>query len=136
MAIAKTFQVDVAADPDCGAEVRGASISGASVLIGGTPGLIAGAAVGALLYAGMLRIPMRWFFAVTSVLIVLLAAGMASRMSSFLIQADLLPSLRTPLWDTSSALPIDSIWGVLLHALAGYEPTPDGCRWCFTLPPC
>ncbi len=102
-----------------------------SILLGGAMGLLAGVALGGLLYAGMLRIPMRWFFSVTGLLIVLLAAGMASRMTRFLIQADLLPSLRSPLWDTSSALPIDSIPGALLNTLAGYDPAPAGMQVVF-----
>ena len=59
-----------------------------------------GVAVGWLLYAGLLRIPLRWFFTATGILVLFLAAGMASQAARFLIQADVLPSLATPLWDT------------------------------------
>jgi high-affinity iron transporter len=76
----------------------------------------------------MLRIPVRWFFAATSALILLLAAGMASRMTRFLIQADILPGLKSPLWDSSSVLPVDSVLGVLMHALAGYDARPAGMQ--------
>ena len=103
-------------------------ITGASIATGGALGLAAGAALGVGLYAGMLRIPLRWFFLATSTLILLLAAGMASKMARFLIQADLLPSLRSPLWNTSSLLPPDSYAGAFAHALVGYEPAPDGMQ--------
>jgi high-affinity iron transporter len=79
--------------------------STASMLSGGLVGVAAGALVGYLLYAGLLRIPLRWFFTATSVLVLLVAAGMASQVAFFLIQADLVPSLATPLWDTSAILP-------------------------------
>jgi high-affinity iron transporter len=102
--------------------------SKSALLTGGIAGLVAGAALGALLYAGMLRIPLRWFFSVISVLILLLAAGMASKMTQLLMQADLLPSLVSPLWDTTSILPGDSALGVLMHALVGYEPRPAGMQ--------
>jgi high-affinity iron transporter len=102
-----------------------------AVVTGGTLGLLAGASLGAFLYAGLLRIPMKWFFRVTSTLILLLAAGMASRMAQFLIQADVLPGLASPLWDMSSLLPTDSAAGAFLHVLAGYEAVPTGMQVLF-----
>lgn len=84
-----------------------ASEGGASwtMLSGGLAGIVAGVVVGYAVYAGLLRIPLRWFFTATGVLVLFLAAGMASQAARFLIQADLLPSLASPLWDTSAALP-------------------------------
>jgi high-affinity iron transporter len=108
--------------------LSGGDTSKGALLSGGIAGLLAGAGLGAVLYAGMLRIPLRWFFSVVSVLILLLAAGMASKMTQLLVQADLLPSLVSPLWDTSSVLPSDSAVGILMHALAGYEPRPAGMQ--------
>lgn len=70
-----------------------------TTISGGVSGLGAGLLVGALLYTGLLRIPLRWFFSITSVLVLLLAASMASQAARFLIQADLLPSLGAPLRD-------------------------------------
>ncbi len=106
----------------------GASLS---MLGGGLAGIAAGVAVGYLLYAGLLRIPLRWFFTATGVLVLFLAAGMASQAARFLIQADLLPSLATPLWDTSGLLPQTSIVGTLLHSLVGYEARPAGMQMLF-----
>lgn len=110
-------------------EAAGAS----SMLLGGIIGLLAGAAVGYLLYAGLLRVPMRWFFAATGMLILFLAAGMASQSAGFLIQADLLPSLAAPLWDTSAMLPQQSVIGMLLHILVGYDENPAGMQIVFYL---
>jgi high-affinity iron transporter len=110
-----------------------ASEGGASwpMLAGGLIGIAAGIAVGYTLYAGLLRIPLRWFFTATGVLVLFLAAGMASQAARFLIQADVLPSLATPLWDTSALLPQGSIVGVLLHSLVGYEARPAGMQIVF-----
>jgi high-affinity iron transporter len=108
--------------------LSGGDASKGALLLGGLAGLLAGAALGTLLYAGMLRIPLRWFFSVISALVLLLAAGMASKLTQLLVQADLLPSLISPLWDTSSILPRDSVLGILMHALAGYEPRPAGMQ--------
>ena len=101
------------------------------MLAGGVAGIASGVAVGWLLYAGLLRIPLRWFFTVTGILVLFLAAGMASQAANFLIQADLLPSLATPLWDTSAWLPQSSVIGTLLHSLVGYEAQPSGMQIVF-----
>ena len=101
------------------------------MLMGGLAGLLIGAAVGYALYAGLLRVPMRWFFAATGILILFLAAGMASRSAHYLIQADMLPSLASPMWDTSSVLPQQSFFGTLLHILVGYEDRPAGMQIIF-----
>jgi len=106
--------------------------AGASqMLLGGGIGILAGVTVGYAMYAGLLRVPMRWFFAATGVLVLLLAAGMASQAAHYLIQADLLPSLAAPVWDTSAMLPETSLPGMLLHSLAGYDPRPAGMQLIF-----
>jgi high-affinity iron transporter len=104
-----------------------------SLLIGGLLGAAAGAGVGILLYAGLLRIPLRWFFAATGTLVLLLAAGMASQAAHHLIQADLLPALIEPLWDTSAWLAETTPLGVLLRSLIGYETRPAGLQVLFYL---
>jgi high-affinity iron transporter len=102
-----------------------------SMLAGGIAGIVAGIAVGYLVYAGLLRIPLRWFFTATGVLVLFLAAGMASQAARFLVQADVLPSLASPLWDTSRVLPQTSVTGTLLHSLVGYDARPAGMQIVF-----
>lgn len=102
-----------------------------SMLGGGMLGLAAGVAVGWALYAGLARIPMRHFFAVTSALILFLAAGLAGQMARLLIQGDLIDPLANPIWDSSFLLPMDSALGTLLHLLAGYEARPSGMQALF-----
>jgi high-affinity iron transporter len=106
----------------------GASLS---MLAGGLAGIAAGITVGYAVYAGLLRIPLRWFFTATGILVLFLAAGMASQAARFLIQADVLPSLAAPLWDTSALLPQTSITGTLLRSLVGYEDRPAGMQIVF-----
>ncbi len=102
-----------------------------TTLAGGATGLLAGAVVGGLLYAGLLRIPVKWFFSITGVLVLLLAASMGSQMARFLVQADWLPSLGAPLWDTSQLLSQSSAVGTLLHGLVGYDAQPAGMQIVF-----
>jgi high-affinity iron transporter len=97
-------------------------------LEGGLIGLATGAVVASLLYAGLLRIPLRWFFAVISAFVLLLAASMASQAARLLIQADVLPSLAAPLWDTSGVLSQNTAVGTILHGLVGYEAQPAGMQ--------
>ena len=108
----------------------------ASLLAGGALGLLAGAAMSALMYYGLLAIPAHRLFRVTSGLITLLAAGMAAQAVLFLQQADYLEVLTSTVWDTSWLLPQDSIVGRLLHTLVGYSDTPNGAQivaYCATI---
>lgn len=102
-----------------------------ATLWGALAGVGAGTLVGGLLYLGLLRIPLRWFFSVTGVLVLLLAASMASQVARSLIQADLIPSLGAPVWDSSSLLSQSSPMGTLLHGLVGYDAQPAGAQLLF-----
>lgn len=98
---------------------------------GGLLGLACGVAIGGGLYWGLLRIPMRHLFTVTSWLILLLAAGMASQGAAFLNQVGLLPSAGGVLWDSSFLLSDNSLLGRTLHALVGYVSHPLGIQLVF-----
>jgi high-affinity iron transporter len=112
--------------------IAAGTAAGASALLGGSMlGLIAGAAVGFALYFGLLRIPTRHLFTVTTWMIVLLAAGMASQAAAFLAQAGLLPSLGRKIWDTSGILSERSHPGQILHTLIGYDASPSGIQLVF-----
>jgi high-affinity iron transporter len=102
-----------------------------SMILGGLIGMSLGIVAGYMVYAGLMRMPLRWFFTATGVLVLLLAAGMASQAARFLIQADLLPSLAAPLWDTSKMLPEQGVPGILLHSLIGYDSRPAGMQLVF-----
>jgi high-affinity iron transporter len=101
-----------------------AGTSASSLFIGGALGLAAGAAFTALTYYGLLSIPARHIFTVTTVLIALLAAGMAAQAVQFLDAAGMIDVLGNRLWDTSGWLPQDGIIGRLLHTLVGYTDRP------------
>jgi high-affinity iron transporter len=102
--------------------------SGASLLLGGVLGVAAGAAFTGLTYFGLLAIPNRHIFSVTSWLIALLAAGMAAQSVQFLNNAGLVVVLDRTVWDTSWILSEGSLFGKLLHALIGYTERPTGMQ--------
>jgi len=113
--------------------VIASGVGAPSILGGGILGLAGGAAIGAVIYLGLLSIPLRRLFGVTSWLILLLAAGMASQAAAFMMQANVLPALGNELWDTSSILSERSPLGVLLHVLIGYSAQPAGIQVVFYL---
>src|SRR5262249_45012165 len=98
--------------------------SALSLAIGGCLGLLLGAAVCLVTYLGLVRIPPRALFATTTVLITLLAAGMATQAVAFLDRANWLTSLDTVVWDTGWLLSEASIPGRALHTLIGYTDQP------------
>jgi high-affinity iron transporter len=102
-----------------------------SLWAGALLGLALGAASGYLLYLGLLRFAARYLFTVTGWLIALLAAGMAAQGAGFLVQADWLPTLGDPLWDTSAWLSQQSVLGNLLSVLVGYLDRPAGIQVLF-----
>ena len=94
-------------------------------------GVLCGSATGAIIYLGLSRIPVQRMFAVTNMLILLLAASIASQLARALSQAGLINTWGQPVWDTSSLLRIDSPAGTLAHALVGYEAQPTGLQLAF-----
>ncbi|MGE3297300.1 MAG: FTR1 family protein [Porticoccaceae bacterium] len=115
--------------------LHGIAASGATagaMFAGSAAGLVLGALVGFALYSGLLTIPSRHLFAVSSALLILLAAGMAGQAAKFLIQADYLPAL-SYLWDTSWLVANDSVLGQVLATLVGYDAEPAGMQLLFYL---
>jgi high-affinity iron transporter len=95
---------------------------------GGALGVALGGAMSVLIYLGLLAVPAHRLFAITTGLITLLAAGLASQAVFFLQQADYLQGFAMPLWDTSWLLRDDSVPGRLLHTLVGYTAMPDAAQ--------
>jgi high-affinity iron transporter len=56
---------------------------------------------------------------------------MASQAARFLIQANLLPTLASPLWDTSRLISNASLAGKALQGLIGYDARPAGMQIAF-----
>src|SRR5205823_5823624 len=98
--------------------------SGQELLNAGVLGLAVGAAFTALTYYGLVSIPPRHIFTATTVLIALLAAGMAAQAVQYLDAAGVINVLSRQLWDSSPWLPQDGIIGHVLHTLIGYTDRP------------
>ena len=98
--------------------------SAISLVLGGLLGLTLGVGVCLLTYFGLMSIPPKALFATTTVLITLLAAGMAAQAVAFLERANWLTSLDTVVWDSGWLLSETSIAGRTMHTLIGYTDQP------------
>src|SRR5262249_48216836 len=93
--------------------------------IGAVLGLGVAAALGWAVYHGGARLSLPRFFAVTSVLILFLAAGLFSTGLGRLQALGILPP-SDALWDTSAVLSDQSVLGSFLNGLVGYRARPSG----------
>lgn len=99
-----------------------------SVALGGFSGLVLGALICVLTYLGLVSIPARVLFSTTTVLIALLAAGMAAQAAAFLEKANWLTALDNVVWDSGWLLSDSSILGKALHTLVGYTDQPTAMQ--------
>ena len=102
--------------------------SALSVVLGGFAGLALGALICVLTYAGLVRIPTRALFTTTTILIALLAAGMAAQAAAFLEKANWLTAMDNVVWDSGWLLSDASIPGKALHTLIGYTDQPTAMQ--------
>lgn len=97
--------------------------AGWSSVIGGVLGVAVAAVLAFAIFTGSKAVSLPTFFTVTSVLLLVLAAGLLSAGVGRLQGLGLLP-LTGELWDTSSILDERSLLGMLLSGLAGYRARP------------
>ncbi|EKD73994.1 MAG: hypothetical protein ACD_45C00118G0015 [uncultured bacterium] len=107
--------------------------TGLSILLGSLLGLSLGCLFGLCMYYGLLRISIKYLFQIPSMLLTLIAGGMAANAAGKLVHAHLLPPLINSLWNTSSLLPQHSILGRFLFILIGYQENPNGMQALFYL---
>jgi high-affinity iron transporter len=98
--------------------------SGPQFLMGGTLGFVIAAGAGVLLYHGAAKLPLRQFFLVSGVAVVILAAGLLANALSNLHAAALIADLGSRPWDTESVIPMTSTMGKFLHTVLGYDSAP------------
>lgn len=97
----------------------------ASTLIGAVIGLTIAVVVGYFLYASTVRLNLRQFFNVTSVLLLVFAAGLFSRGIHEFQEAGVFFTMNEHLWNSSWLLNEDSTLGAVLKTLVGYSSSPS-----------
>ena len=96
-----------------------------ATIVGGLIGLGAAAVAGWLLFATTSRLDLRTFFRVTSVLLILFAAGLVAHGVHEFNEAGLIPPGIEHVWDVNPILDENSGVGQVLKALLGYNGNPS-----------
>jgi high-affinity iron transporter len=96
-----------------------------STVTGSLIGLVAAVAVGYAIYAMSVRLNLRRLFDVTSLLLLVFAAGLFAHAVHEFQEIGWLPILSNTAWDTSWLLANGSFLGALLRSLVGYNAQPS-----------
>lgn len=107
-----------------GIMAQAASTDGWGSLLGGVTGVVTAAAVGWAIFHGGRHLSLSKFFSVTTVFIMLLAAGLFSTGVGRLQGLGFLP-MGQALWDTSFILSDRTVLGSFLAGLVGYRARPS-----------
>ena len=100
---------------------------GWAVLVGGLIGLAGASALGALVVLGGRRLPMRQFFTVTGLILIVFAAGLVSRTVLWLQAAGELGTVWNNVYDLTAYrwLTVSTESGKFLGAMFGWDPRPS-----------
>ncbi|MFH1003050.1 MAG: iron uptake transporter permease EfeU [Chloroflexota bacterium] len=101
------------------------SESAALFTAGGLLGLAIAAGIGYSLYKGASRLNLRAFFNVTSVVLIVFAAGLLAHGIHELQEAAVIPIVVEHLWDINHLLPESTTPGRFLTAIIGYNGNPS-----------
>ncbi len=94
-------------------------------LAGSLVGLALAAAMGYTIYVLAVRLNVKLFFDVTSILLLVFAAGLGAHAIHEFQEIGWLPLLTQQAWNVESILPNGSFVGSILRALVGYNATPS-----------
>ncbi len=98
---------------------------GEGKLLGGLVGIAGAIGIGILIYAFGRRVDLRTFFRITTILLVVFAAGLVSHSAHEFAEAGLLAGIEGPVvWTTRSILAEDDGLGAILRSLFGYADSP------------
>jgi high-affinity iron transporter len=98
------------------------------IIFGGLLGLCGGVTIGIILYYGLLKVPVKRIFKVTSWLLIFLVAGMVSQAFGYLVAVGAVSEIIPMVWDTSKIIAESSFLGKTLQVLVGYSDRPTGIQ--------
>jgi high-affinity iron transporter len=101
------------------------SSSPVQTLIGGLLGLAAAVMLAWLVFKASTRLDLRQFFSVTSLILIVFAAGLVARGVHEFQEVGLLPVVVEQVWDTNPILSEESFGGQVLQSLFGYNGNPS-----------
>ncbi|WP_316355212.1 FTR1 family iron permease [Candidatus Trichorickettsia mobilis] len=100
-------------------------------LFGLALGSATGLSSGILIYWGLLKLAKKYLFKVSSVLLMFIAAGLASEAASILTSSGIIEIFSDELWDSNWLIDDRSVTGQMLKAVAGYTARPNGMQIIF-----
>ena len=109
-------------------------VSGDNSLIGALAGVVAAVLLGCAIFIGSMKVNLKTFFNITSVLLIFFAAGLVGQGVHELGEAGLVPTLIGQVWDINPAVGPDGSYPILhesgyvgsvLKALLGYNGNPS-----------
>ena len=93
--------------------------------IGATLGILTAIGIGYLFFVGSRKINLKKFFTITSILLILISAGLVARGIHELQEAALVPTAVEHIWNTNNILNENGILGSFLKGLFGYNGSPS-----------
>jgi high-affinity iron transporter len=98
--------------------------SGTQFALGGLIGFVLATGAGVVIYYGAAKLPLKQFFLVSGVVVIVLAAGLLSNGLNALQKAAIINDLGARPWDTEASLSMTSTLGKFLHTVLGYDAAP------------
>jgi high-affinity iron transporter len=89
--------------------------------IGGLLGLV----TGVVLYMGLIKIAGKYIFKISTILLIIIAAGLTSQAAGILTSSGIIEIYNEPLWDSSWLIDDRSIFGKILNIITGYDSKPN-----------
>jgi high-affinity iron transporter len=101
------------------------SLSGIQTLLGAALGLSAACLLGYLIFTATIRLNLGRFFQITSIVLILAAAGLIGQGVAELNEASIIPAIMNPIWNMNPILNDHSTLGTIFNALFGYHGSPS-----------
>ena len=93
--------------------------------LGGLVGLTCGLIAGFAFYFGLVKSLGKYFFSVTTSILIFLSAGLLAQSLHYFSDAGLINFLQSQVWDSSSLISDKGAIGTVLHVLTGYISRPS-----------
>lgn len=107
------------------------NITGNQYIIGLGLGAFSGVAVGIVIYLGLIKYASRYIFKISTILLILISAGLASKAAGILTSAGIIEQYIEPVWDSSALIDDRAILGKTLNIMIGYDAKPNGMQIIF-----